>query len=160
MLKKVSVESAERLNHPIRSFVHLIDPHLSCPRLAPALAACGTIVLKPASDTPLTALAPTRIATYGHSSGRDLSAKVSQSLLELCDQAVDIAHWEGLGYFQSTPEPYAELGEIVAGLKPGRERAEERTMAINLGLALEDMAVAPEVYRRAVEMGLGTRLPL
>jgi hypothetical protein len=33
-------------------------------------------------------------------------------------------------------------------------------MAVNLGLALNDMAVAPEVDRRAVECGLGTWLPL
>lgn len=68
-------------------------------------------------------------------------------------------YWE-LGYFQYTPAPYADLGEIVSGLKPGRERAAERTMAINLGLALDDMAVAPEVYRRAQARGLGVRLPL
>lgn len=64
------------------------------------------------------------------------------------------------GYFQRTPEPYADLGEIVAGKKPGREREEERTMAMNLGLALDDMAVAPEIYRRAKGRGIGTWLPL
>jgi ornithine cyclodeaminase/alanine dehydrogenase len=64
------------------------------------------------------------------------------------------------GYFQRTPEPYADLGEIVAGKKPGREREDERTMAMNLGLALDDMAVAPEIYRRAQERGIGTWLPL
>jgi len=64
------------------------------------------------------------------------------------------------GYFQRTPEPYADLGEIVSGKKPGRERASERTMAMNLGLALDDLAVAPEIYRRAKERSLGTWLPL
>lgn len=64
------------------------------------------------------------------------------------------------GYFQSTPTPYADLGEIVAGSRPGREGAGERTLAINLGLALDDMAVAPEIYRRAVERGIGVWLPL
>jgi ornithine cyclodeaminase/alanine dehydrogenase-like protein (mu-crystallin family) len=49
---------------------------------------------------------------------------------------------------------------LVAGLKPGRERAEERTLAVNLGLALDDMAVAPEVFRLARQQGLGTWLPL
>ncbi|MHB2017372.1 MAG: hypothetical protein ACYCW6_10545 [Candidatus Xenobia bacterium] len=44
--------------------------------------------------------------------------------------------------------------------KPGRERADERTMAINLGPALEDMAVAPIVYRRALDLGIGTWLDL
>ncbi len=65
-----------------------------------------------------------------------------------------------VGYFQHTPDPYADLGEIVAGLKPGREDDREKTMAINLGLALDDMAVAPEVFRRAKARGLGTWLAL
>jgi ornithine cyclodeaminase/alanine dehydrogenase-like protein (mu-crystallin family) len=33
-------------------------------------------------------------------------------------------------------------------------------MTANLGLALDDMAVAPLLYRRASEKGIGTRLPL
>jgi ornithine cyclodeaminase/alanine dehydrogenase-like protein (mu-crystallin family) len=32
--------------------------------------------------------------------------------------------------------------------------------ACNLGLALDDMATAPLVFKLAVEKGLGTRLPL
>ena len=65
-----------------------------------------------------------------------------------------------MGYFQVTPDPYADLGEIVAGLKPGRLDSYERTLAINLGLAMDDMAVAPEIYRRAKQMGIGTWLTL
>jgi ornithine cyclodeaminase/alanine dehydrogenase-like protein (mu-crystallin family) len=64
------------------------------------------------------------------------------------------------GYFQSTPQPYADLGELVTGVKPGREHPDERTIAINLGLALDDMAVAPEIYRRACQLGLGVTLDL
>jgi ornithine cyclodeaminase/alanine dehydrogenase-like protein (mu-crystallin family) len=64
------------------------------------------------------------------------------------------------GYFQRTPAPYASLDEIVTGRRPGREHDDERTMAMNLGLALDDMAVAPEIYRRAVERGVGTWLEL
>jgi ornithine cyclodeaminase/alanine dehydrogenase len=69
-------------------------------------------------------------------------------------------YYRGVGYFQHTPRPYADLGELVGGQKPGREHPGERTMAMNLGLALDDMAVAPEVHRRAIAKGLGTRLPL
>ncbi len=76
------------------------------------------------------------------------------------DDHAQFQYYRGLGYFQSTPDPYADLGELVAGLKPGRDRSDERTIAINLGLALDDMAVAPEVYRRAIERGLGTPLSL
>lgn len=64
------------------------------------------------------------------------------------------------GYFQNCPEIYAELGELVTGKKPGRENREERTFAVNLGLAMEDMAVAPLVFQRAIEMNIGTWLPL
>ncbi len=69
-------------------------------------------------------------------------------------------YYRSVGYFQSTPDPYADLGELAAGLKPGRERENERTLAINLGLAIDDMAVAPEIFRRARERGIGTWLPL
>ena len=64
------------------------------------------------------------------------------------------------GYFKQTPEPYAELSELVAKLKPGRQDEKERTLAMNLGLAMDDMAVAPEVYRRARQRNLGTWLKL
>ena len=60
------------------------------------------------------------------------------------------------GYFQDSPPVYADLGELVTGKKPGRETPAERTMACNLGLAMDDMAVAPAIYRRAVKAGIGT----
>jgi len=67
---------------------------------------------------------------------------------------------DSLGYFQQCPEVYAELGELVTGKKPGRQRPEERTFAANLGLAVDDMAVAPLVYRRALEEKMGTWVKL
>ena len=76
------------------------------------------------------------------------------------DDHAQFQYYRRAGYFQRTPDPYADLGELVGGQKPGRQRADERTMAINLGLALDDMAVAPEVYRCARARGLGTWLRL
>ena len=76
------------------------------------------------------------------------------------DDHAQFQYYKSVGYFQQTPEPYADLGELVAGLKPGRQDEKERTLAINLGLALDDMAVAPSVYQCAKEMGLGVSLPL
>jgi ornithine cyclodeaminase/alanine dehydrogenase-like protein (mu-crystallin family) len=64
------------------------------------------------------------------------------------------------GYFKETPEPYADLGEMITGQKPGRQNPDERTMTINLGLALEDVATAIRIYRRARSKGLGVELPL
>jgi len=76
------------------------------------------------------------------------------------DDHSQFQYYKSVGYFQQTPDPYADLGELVAGLKPGRVDENERTLAINLGLAMDDMAVAPTIYRRAKEKALGMWLPL
>jgi ornithine cyclodeaminase/alanine dehydrogenase-like protein (mu-crystallin family) len=76
------------------------------------------------------------------------------------DDKAQMSYYRQVGYFADTPKPYADLGEIVAGIKPGRESETERTLAINLGLALDDMATAPLILERAREKGLGTLLPL
>ncbi|OGN99098.1 MAG: hypothetical protein A2Z71_10935, partial [Chloroflexi bacterium RBG_13_50_21] len=57
------------------------------------------------------------------------------------DDHAQFQYYKSIGYFQGTPDPYADLGEIVNGLKPGRQSPQERTLAVNLGLALDDMAV-------------------
>ncbi|MFW6115468.1 MAG: ornithine cyclodeaminase family protein [Chloroflexota bacterium] len=76
------------------------------------------------------------------------------------DDVPQLRHYQEVGYFQDIPPIHADLGQLVAGKKPGRETAAERTMTCNLGLALDDMAVAPVIYRRALERDVGTWLPL
>ncbi len=76
------------------------------------------------------------------------------------DDVAQLLYYQGAGYFQDIPPIYADLGELATGQKPGRETPEERTITANLGLALDDMAVAPLVYRKAVEKGAGTWLRL
>ncbi|HEX9426294.1 MAG TPA: ornithine cyclodeaminase family protein [Candidatus Polarisedimenticolia bacterium] len=77
------------------------------------------------------------------------------------DDTAQLLHTRAGGvYFQTIPEVYADLGEILAGRKEGRRDARERLVCMNLGIALEDMATAPLVLERARQRGLGTRLPL
>lgn len=76
------------------------------------------------------------------------------------DDRGQLEYYRSVGYFQSTPAPYADLGEIAAGTQPGRESETERIICMNLGLALEDMATARLIYDRAREQGIGTDLPL
>jgi ornithine cyclodeaminase/alanine dehydrogenase len=76
------------------------------------------------------------------------------------DDVPQLEHYRRAGYFQRIPPIHAELGQLVVGARPGRESETERTAACNLGLAIDDMAVAPLVYRRAAAAGVGTRLPL
>lgn len=76
------------------------------------------------------------------------------------DDIPQLEYYRSIGYFQNIPPVYASVGELVAGKKRGRENARERTMTANLGLAMDDMATAPLVYKRAVERGIGVGLPL
>jgi ornithine cyclodeaminase len=50
----------------------------------------------------------------------------------------------------------AELGEVLRGTKPGRTSADEITLFKSLGLAVEDLAAAEHLYRKAKETGAGT----
>lgn len=51
---------------------------------------------------------------------------------------------------------FAEIGEIAAGLKPGRETDQEITFFKSVGIAIQDLAAANIVFNRAKEQGLGT----
>ena len=76
------------------------------------------------------------------------------------DDTPQLRQYQQMGYFKQIPEIHADLGELVSGQKAGRQTAAERTMGANLGLAIDDMAVAPLLYRRALEQGIGIWLDL
>ncbi|HEY4687779.1 MAG TPA: ornithine cyclodeaminase family protein [Anaerolineae bacterium] len=76
------------------------------------------------------------------------------------DDHAQMEYYRREGYFKETPQPYADLGELAAGKKPGRQSNDERTLSINLGLALDDMATAIRIYQMARAKGIGVELPL
>lgn len=55
---------------------------------------------------------------------------------------------------------YASLGEIVAGLKSGRERGDEITIFDSTGLAIQDIAVAKVVYEKALKLKRGLKVDM
>jgi ornithine cyclodeaminase/alanine dehydrogenase-like protein (mu-crystallin family) len=76
------------------------------------------------------------------------------------DDIGQLEYYRTVGYFSDVPDVYADLADIVTGRKPGRESAEERTMSMNLGVAVEDMATAARIVDAAKRKGIGTWLPL
>jgi ornithine cyclodeaminase/alanine dehydrogenase-like protein (mu-crystallin family) len=95
----------------------------------------------------------------------DFDSYWKKSAFENCDKFVtddtdQCLYYKSLGYFQHIPEIYADLGEIAAGIKPGREKKEEKIICANLGLAMDDMATAIKIYNKAVENNIGTLLEL
>ncbi len=69
-------------------------------------------------------------------------------IIPLNDRDIDESHF------------YADLGEIVAGSKAGREDKNEITIFKSNGLAIQDAATAKLVYDRAIEAGIGQKLGL
>lgn len=52
-----------------------------------------------------------------------------------------------------------ELGDVITGRRAGRETGEQITLFESQGMAIQDLALALRVLRRAEEKGLGVRLP-
>ena len=61
---------------------------------------------------------------------------------------------------RSIPEPFAELGEIIAGKKIGRESDNEKIWDSNYGLAVHDAVTGKLIYDEAVKKGIGKKLTL
>jgi ornithine cyclodeaminase len=53
---------------------------------------------------------------------------------------------------------HAEIGEIVAGQKAGREREEETILFWHRGLSLSDIALGSAMLDKAARLGIGQRL--
>ncbi|HEV8190862.1 MAG TPA: ornithine cyclodeaminase family protein [Ktedonobacterales bacterium] len=58
------------------------------------------------------------------------------------------------------PNLGAELGELLLGVRPGRQSDVEITVYKSMGHACEDMAAASLVYQRARQAGVGTTVAL
>ena len=58
------------------------------------------------------------------------------------------------------PAGITEVGEVIAGLKPGRENTEEITVYKSTGSGFEDAVVAQIVYQAAVAARVGTEIEL
>lgn len=78
----------------------------------------------------------------------------SSALEETGDLIIPMAQ----GLFQSD-HIHAELGEIVAGRRTGRTSPETVTVFKSVGVAIQDLAAADHVVRRAEQLGLGTAVP-
>ena len=58
------------------------------------------------------------------------------------------------------PEDVVELGELVAGTKPGRTSPEQITLYKSVGVAVQDAAAAALVLARARELSVGREIEL
>ncbi len=79
----------------------------------------------------------------------------------IVDSLEEMKYFITVGYLpHGLPSLHAEIGEVIAGIKPGRERDEELIIDMNIGMAVEDVVVGRELFKRACAMTLGRTLPL
>jgi ornithine cyclodeaminase/alanine dehydrogenase-like protein (mu-crystallin family) len=76
------------------------------------------------------------------------------------DDRAQYRYYQDRGYFGGAPDVDGDLGELVSGALPGRRSSRERIVAMNLGLAIEDVVTARLVYDLAVAREMGLRLDL
>ena len=82
------------------------------------------------------------------------ASTVVTDLTEQCRSIGDLHHAVEQGVM-SVGGVHAELGEVLAGLKPGRTQDDEIVIFDSSGTALQDVAAAAAVYRRAIDCGEG-----
>ena len=84
-------------------------------------------------------------------------SKIVADILEQCAVMGDLHHALKAGVVTKA-DVHAELGEVVAGKKAGRESDEEIIVFDSTGTALQDVATAARLYEKAQERGSGMRL--
>lgn len=55
---------------------------------------------------------------------------------------------------------HAEIGEVLAGMKPGRTNATEITLYKSVGIAIQDVATAHLIYKKALKQNVGTNVEI
>lgn len=75
-------------------------------------------------------------------------AEAGDVVIPLGEGAIDRSHIRG------------ELGDVLAGKTPGRASPDEITLFKAVGLAMQDLAAARHVARKAAELGVGTKVAL
>jgi ornithine cyclodeaminase len=95
---------------------------------------------------------------------RELDTATAATAALFCDSRDSLEHEAGEYRLALTeglkPDVRGTLGEVAAGLRPGRTNDHEITLFRSLGLGIEDMAAAELAVHNAREHGLGTEVAL
>jgi alanine dehydrogenase len=120
------------------------------PILGPGDVRAGTFIAAVGADHPEKhEIAPALMA----------ASRIVVDILEQAATMGDLHHALTAGVLTRS-DVHAELGEVVAGRKPGRRFPQETIVFDSTGMALQDVAAAAAVYERAVEEGRGLAVTL
>ena len=129
-------------------------------------AGCDIVCTATPSHDPVVMRSWVKPGAHINAMGADAHGKQELETRILLDAKVVIDDWEqacGSGEVNvplhegtlTRQDIHSPLGEVVAGLVPGRESAEEITVFDSTGLAVQDVALARLVHELARERGIG-----
>jgi ornithine cyclodeaminase/alanine dehydrogenase-like protein (mu-crystallin family) len=143
------------------------------PSAEEAVRGADVVVLATSSREPVVSrdwLAPgAHVNAVGASmpSARELDVETVVACALFCDSRESLRNEAGeyrlaveQGAIGGEDHVRAELGEVLAGMAPGRRGQDELTVFRSLGLAVEDLAAAERAVERARELGVGTEVEL
>jgi ornithine cyclodeaminase/alanine dehydrogenase-like protein (mu-crystallin family) len=165
-------EKEERAHHFARELSHELGLRITAVReLRSAVSTSDVVVTCTPSKKPLLFLGFLRPGTFLAAVGADsedkqeidaalmASATIVTDVTEQCAAIGDLHHVIASG-LATRDNVYAELGEVVAGKKPGRRSPDEIVVFDSTGMALQDVAAAAAVYDRARVAGRGVSVSL
>lgn len=81
----------------------------------------------------------------------------NKTVVDIMDQCASIGelHHAIASDLMTEQSVHAELGEVIAGIKPGRTSSDEIIIFDSTGMALQDVITAATVYKKAVDKGAG-----
>ena len=81
----------------------------------------------------------------------------NKTVVDVVDQCASIGelHHAIASDLMTKQHVHAELGEVIAGTKPGRTSSDEIIIFDSTGMALQDVITAATVYQKAVDRGAG-----
>lgn len=82
--------------------------------------------------------------------------KIIVDSVEQCLHRGELARLYEQGQISAT-DIHAELGELIAGHRPGRESSDERILVVPIGLGSLDIAIARKALTHALDNGIGQR---
>lgn len=159
------VRCAGLTGHSIKSYVDTFQHRVQvtlCHSVASAVQGADIVVTATPSTVPFLRREYLKPGVHINAMGADTRGK-SELLADVLQDATvfvdDLAQSRTIGELQKWPQcPAVEIGQVLLGQHPGRQRDDELTVFDSTGLALQDLTTAELVLERAVQQGLGTIL--
>ena len=164
----INLSSAERLKNLITRDEDEVKVKI-CSTVRECVEGCDILVTATPSRSPIVRLEWVSPGTHVNAIGADAPGKQELDPRILLKSKVVVDDYDQTSHSGEINVPlkqgiykremiYGELGEIVAGVKPGRTSDHEITVFDSTGLAILDIATGVLIFKKALDAGVGVKI--